>query len=438
MPFNKTRSEGQEKLFRCTEMAVLPVIAKMEYFGIGFENAKCTEEKEAVKQKLSALEAKAYELAGRQFHLDNYGEVSEVLYNVLQLPRVGIGKDKHSTKEEILDKLSLLHPLPAIVHQHRHLHHILENQMNEFTVYAFPDARYGPTGHRRICATYNQTATPTGRTAAVSPNVQCTVNNSSFKGGTTGSQHVVNIRAAFIAAAGCVLLSADYRQIELRILAHFSRDPLLLLILSGREDVFKAVAAQLFDKTAAAVTEADRTQAKRLCYGVIYGRGATSLACEMRCSRSEAQATLDNFQRKFARVHEFQHTVVSKCKRDGFVTTLRGRRRYIQATQFAGPRPKRKAAERVAFNTVCQGSAADVVKCAMIDIDAELTSRNFDARLVLEMHDELLFEVRRDQLHAVAETVRRHMEHNPDISVPMRAQLRAGDSWGDLQQLDLD
>ncbi|KAH3731304.1 DNA polymerase theta [Pelomyxa schiedti] len=432
------KSSNLEELFRKVEMPIVPLLATMEYVGIGFKNKECVAQRDIVQKRLTELEETAYVLAGKKFLLTSPKEVSEVLFIDLQLGHVNTSKKGFkTTNDKVLEQLAPLHPLPRLMRQHRKLTHLLTNQMDTLHKYSFKSPEFNM--HRIYC-TFLHTAVPTGRLATKDPNLQSTVNEVELieDDAGTGPPVKINIRSAFIAMPGFVLVSADYCQLEVRLMAHFSKDPLLLEILHNGQDVFKSIAAQWLGKAMDHVSSLDRQQSKQLCYGILYGMGATALSHTLHVSKEEAQASLQSFKTKFVGIDDFLKRTIRQCKEDGYVKTIAGRRRNLPEI-FSHDSGKLKRAERQAVNTICQGSAADLVKYAMVTVDNNLQSMGFrdTTRLILEMHDELVYEVAEQNVPPVAALIKKSMESAITLSVPFPVVVKCGSSWGRLEPCKL-
>lgn len=287
----------------------------------------------------------------------------------------------------------------------------------------------------RIHGTFLQTSCSTGRLAITNPNLQSVVRDIEidFHPSTNQQQTIksekISIRNAFVAREGNILLSSDFKQIELRLMAHFSQDPKLLAIFKWKDDPFKTISSQCFGKS----TTMDRQQAKRLCYGVIYGMGISALSTELKCTKEMAKEYLQQFKENFPRMIEYFNEVVDKCRRDGYVQTILGRKRCISKMNSKQEK-ERKQAERQAINTICQGSGADIIKLSMIQIDAQLKRQGIPALFVHEMHDELIIEIPNKFVEQTKQIVEKTMENAITLTIPLLVEIKTGTTWGNMKK----
>lgn len=461
--------------FRNVEMQVVPVLAEMQHWGFGFDPESCSNSMQHVASTVKALEAQAKRSAGREVSLSKNRDVAKVLYEELglecpaNLPAVKGGlPSRPSTKADALKLLQDQHEMPGIVLAYRKLVNLKTKYLVRLPTYAvwLPYLEM-----HRIHATQLQTAVPTGRLATTNPNLQSTPNAKTFtpmatQGALLASQDVeVSVREAFIAAPGCTLLAADYSQLEVRLMAHFSQDEVLLRVLRAGGDVFSNLAAEWLHIPPASITPQHRKQAKSACYGIMYGMGAQGLSTKQSCSVDEAREMLESFKRTYNGVASFIKSSIAQCRAKGFVTTLCGRKRYFPDIN-SSESSARAAAERAATNTLCQGGAADLVKTAMIRIwwrlqrdsriphipatvlksqrmggpkgtqsDANRHSTVSSARLLLQLHDELVYEVPTGYVEILSDIVREEMEHALEVSIRLPVAIKAGKSWGSMKSI---
>ncbi|KAM4700701.1 DNA polymerase theta [Discoglossus pictus] len=514
-------------VFSRIEMPTQYCLALLELNGIGFGTEECETQKHIMQAKLNEIEAQAYQLAGHTFSLTSPDDVAQVLFLELKLPpngdlkgqgnkktlgytrrtatngnRVRLGK-QFSTTKDILEKLKTLHPLPGLILEWKRI-------TNAMTKVVFPLQRekcFNPSlGMDRIYPV-SQTHTATGRVSFTEPNIQnvpkdfeiemprlvgesppsqgpgppaCLVRN---RGRRTprrtvgpplpvdqippekGLSFFVSMRHAFVPFPGGLILAADYSQLELRILAHLSKDRRLIQVLNGGADVFKSIAAEWKMIDPESVTDNVRQQAKQICYGIIYGMGARSLGEQMGIEENDAACYIESFKARYTGIHRFLKETVKNCTRDGFVQTILGRRRYLPAIKDSNPHAKAHA-ERQAVNTTVQGSAADIVKTATINIQKRLEETfqsvpkshghlilakhsgrsdrpqnpsppNRGAFFILQLHDELLYEAAEDDAIQVAQIIKKEMESAIKLSVTLKVKVKMGPSWGSLQDFDL-
>uniref|UniRef100_A0A8D3AI92 DNA polymerase theta n=1 Tax=Scophthalmus maximus TaxID=52904 RepID=A0A8D3AI92_SCOMX len=507
--------DGMLDLFRSVEMPSQVCLALLELNGLGFSVEECERQKHVMQAKLTALESQAYDLAGHSFSLTSIDDIAQVLFLELHLPpngdvggskskktlgytrrgggRVRLGK-QFSTTKDVLEKLCPLHPLPGVLLEWRRI-------TNALTKVVFPlqrEKQYHPTLAMNRIYPIAQTHTATGRVSFTEPNIQnvpkdfeicmptvvgesppsqngCRSTNRQgyvlslsqpFSTQVTagaegqGPTFSVSMRHAFVPFSGGMILAADYSQLELRILAHLSKDQRLLQVLNGGADVFRCIAAEWKSVDPEAVTDNLRQQAKQICYGIIYGMGAKTLGEQMGVEENDAACYIESFKARYKGINAFLKETVKKCTKNGYVQTLMGRRRYLPGITNSNSHVKAHA-ERQAVNTTVQGSAADIVKLATVNIQKRLrktypaaplshqhthsaskpcrpgTSHPSGAYFVLQLHDELIYETTEEDIIQIAQTVKREMESAVKLYVKLKAKVKVGPSWGNLQDLDL-
>ncbi len=401
-------AERQElDLFREIELPLVPVLARMEHTGIGVDAGYLEELGAELRERLAELEAEIQDLAGEVFNVNSADQLRTILFDKLGLPVVKkTSTGKPSTDASVLRKLD--HPLVTALLEYRELEKLRSTYIDGYLPLIESDGR--------IRTRFNQMAAATGRLSSDSPNLQ----NIPVRA-ETGRL----IRRAFVAADGYRFLVADYSQIELRILAHMSGDPFLVDAFRMGMDIHTATAARVWGIEPDAVTPAQRRTAKMINFGLLYGMEAFGLAERLGISREEAQSHIDAYFAQFQQVEEFMSQVVAEAKRDGYTTTLFGRRRYLPELKSDNYRI-RQMGERMALNAPIQGTAADVIKKAMIEIDAALRSSGMGTRLVLQIHDELILEVPDDEEATAERTVVHLMEGVVELKVPLVVDV----SWG--------
>ncbi|XP_067353215.1 DNA polymerase theta isoform X2 [Channa argus] len=501
--------DGMLDLFRNIEMPSQICLALLELNGVGFSVKECERQKHVMKAKLTALESQAYNLAGHSFSLTSIDDIAQVLFLELHLPangdvggskskktlgytrrgggRVRLGK-QFSTTKDILEKLCPMHPLPGVILEWRRI-------TNALTKVVFPlqrEKQYHPTLAMDRIYPISQTHTATGRVSFTEPNIQnvpkdfdiympTVVGESppSQNGGKMtragkkkhsvmpsvaaseqGPAFSVSMRHAFIPFSGGMILAADYSQLELRVLAHLSKDQRLIQVLNEGADVFRCIAAEWKNVDPETVNDGLRQQAKQICYGIIYGMGAKSLGEQMGVEENDAASYIESFKARYKGISAFLKETVKNCIKNGYVQTLMGRRRYLPGITNTNVHIKAHA-ERQAVNTTVQGSAADIVKLATVNIQKRLqktypaaplshqhtssvsnqcrarTSHLRGAYFVLQLHDELIYETTEQDLIQVAQIVKREMESAVNLYVKLKAKVKVGPSWGNLQDLDL-
>lgn len=404
-------AEGLDAVFSELEMPLVRVLADMETTGVRIDVEGLAALGRSVEKDLARLEGEAHAAAGQPFNVASPSQLSDILFGKLGLPRVKKIKTGSSTDSDVLETLAERHPLPGIILAHRQIAKLKSTYID-----ALPRKVSPTTG--RLHTTFHQAAA-TGRLSSSDPNLQ----NIPIR-----SELGRKIRAAFLASEGQALLSADYSQIEFRILAHFSRDPGLTRAFKTGRDVHVQVAALLYGVPEAGVTDAQRRVAKGVAYSLIYGKTPFTLARDLKIPVGEAQTLMEAFFREFAGVKAFQEEVLAGARKDLSVRTLLGRLRRMPNINAAN-RYLREAAERTAVNAVIQGTAADLMKRAMIDAHRGLAREAPGARLLLQIHDELLIDAPKGELDAVRAAVVEAMEKAADLSVPLVANVGVGANW---------
>ncbi|MCL4190543.1 MAG: DNA polymerase I, partial [Thermoguttaceae bacterium] len=408
-----------KKLFRDVELPLIDVLAELEFNGIRIDVARLAELSRQYGQRMEALEREIYDLAGREVNIASPKQLQEVLFCDLKLPVVKKTKTGSSTDAEVLEELARVHPLPAKILEYRQY-----AKLKGTYVDALPQMVNPVTG--RVHASFNQVVTATGRLSSSDPNLQnIPVRQEAGR----------EIRSAFVPGEdGEVLLAADYSQIELRVLAHYSGDEQLREAFARDEDIHARVASQVYGVPLDEVTPEMRRQAKTVNFGVIYGQSPFGLAKQLGIDQREAAQFIDAYFAGYPGIERFLAKVLAECRTNGYVGTILGRRRTIDGVRPDAGR-QRNLAERTAINTVIQGSAADLIKLAMIAIHARLRRERFPARMLLQIHDELVFEVplsRRDELAAL---VNEEMVGAYPLEVPLKVDVKAGPNWADAEPL---
>jgi DNA polymerase-1 len=401
-------------LYRDVERPLVPVLAEMERAGIAVDRAAMEGMSEEFGKAMDGLEARIHAAAGHPFNIASTRELAQVLFVELELPVVKRLKTGPSTDQDVLEKLAEQHALPRLVLEHRAL-----SKLKSTYVDALPQLIDPADG--RIHTTFHQGGAATGRLSSSDPNLQ------NIPVRTELSRR---IRAAFVAPPGRRLVSADYSQIELRILAHYSDDPALVEAFRSREDVHTRTAAETFGVAPEAVTPDQRRIAKVLNFGIAYGLSAFGLSQRLDLPGAEAQAIIDRYFARYAGVRRYTEWAVEEARREGESRTLFGRARAMPELAARNP-ALRMAAERTAINTPIQGSAADIVKIAMLRVRDAIAREGRDARLLLQVHDELVLEVAEREVEAVEALVRREMEGAATLKVPLDVEVGHGRSWSE-------
>ena len=410
----KITEDGFEDLFSQIEMPLIEVLAQMEMNGVRLDLPLLARMSREFDEQMKGISAEVYELAGEEFNINSPQQLGRILFEKLKLPGGKRTKTGYSTDIEVLTALSAEFPLPAKVLEYRSL-----AKLKSTYVDALPSLVNPKTG--RVHSSFNQTVTATGRLSSSDPNLQ----NIPIR-----SAEGRRIREAFIPGEELFILSADYSQIELRILAHLSCDSSLIETFRRDEDVHAATAAEIFHMTPAQVTADMRRLAKVINFGIIYGMSAFGLAKELAVSPAVAQAYIANYFQKYRGVREYIDLSLELARERGYVTTLMNRRRYLPDIGSAN-RSVRQFAERIAINAPIQGTAADLIKAAMINIHRRLESEKRGAKLILQIHDELVFEVSEGEIEAVKQIVKEEMEGVTQLFIPLRVDIGIGKNWAE-------
>jgi DNA polymerase I len=418
---NALRSEidevGLTKLYIEIDLPLVPVLARMEKAGVAIDRAALSTMSSRLEKEIDVKAKEIYDCCGSEFNINSPKQLGDVLFNKLNLPKpVKYGKGKMiSTAVDVLEDLAASHQAPKLVLEYRQL-----SKLKSTYVDALPALLSRTTG--RLHTTFDQTGTATGRLSSANPNLQ----NIPIR-----TEVGREIRAAFTAEPGCVLLAADYSQIELRLLAHYSKDPLLVEAFRRGDDVHTLTASQVFGVPPLMVTADHRRQAKVVNFGIVYGLSPFGLSQNLGIETSEAKKFIDAYFEKYAGVRAFIDRTLEETRRDGRVKTLFGRIRPIPDINSKNYN-LRGFAERTAVNTPLQGTAADLIKLAMIRIDAAILERDLQSRMTLQVHDELVFEVPESELDIMRSLVREQMENVHPLSVPLMVEIGVGKNWRDL------
>jgi DNA polymerase I len=394
-------------------MPLLEVLAEMEWNGIRIDEPFFRELEKRLAGQLRALEAQIYAAAGVEFNINSNPQLREILFERMQLPVLKRTKTGPSTDASVLEVLAAQgHTLPTLLMEYRQL-----DKLQSTYVTALPRLANPVTG--RLHTSYNQTVASTGRLSSSDPNLQ----NIPIR-----TDVGAEIRRGFVPADGHVFISADYSQIELRILAHYSEDPGFVEAFRAGIDIHRQTAALVFGVPSEAVTRLMRDRAKTVNFAVIYGIGPFSLAQKLGVSNAEGKEFIDRYFERFPGVRSYLDQQVEIARERGYVETLTGRRRYIPEIQSKNFNV-RAFGERAATNAPIQGTAADLIKIAMIHIQTELTREGAGARMLLQVHDELLFETPRDEAEAALTLVRKRMEGAAELRVPLVVESGVGQNW---------
>jgi len=406
----------QNELFEEVETPLVDILSRIESRGMALDVEHLARMSEEFRGRLDALMSEIHALAGREFNINSPPQLREILFTELGLSTRGVkkGKTGYSTDVDVLTKLSVDHPLPAKILEYRAL-----SKLESTYVDALPAAVNPETG--RLHTTLHQTVAATGRLSSSDPNLQ----NIPIRG-----EDGRRVREAFIAPAGRVLIAADYSQIELRVLAHLSGDPVLRESFHHGEDIHTRTAAEVFGVIPGTVSSEMRRAAKVINFGILYGMGPQRLARELGIALPEARKYIDSYFERYGKVREFMESVLAGARERGFVSTILGRRRPVPEL-LSGRRGAIQAAERIATNTPLQGSAADIIKLAMVAVERSLIDSGLDAFMVLQIHDELLVESAVADQDDVCHLVEEKMASAIELSVPLVVDVGLGRSWAE-------
>jgi DNA polymerase-1 len=409
---------GLRRVYDEIDLPLVPVLARMEKAGVKLDCDVLHAMSTRLERECDAKAREIYEQAGTEFNINSPRQLGDVLFNKLNLPKpVKYGKGKTiSTAQDVLESLAANHKVPRLVLEFRQLSKLKSTYVDTLPILCRAD-----TG--RLHTTFNQTGTATGRLSSVNPNLQ----NIPIR-----SELGREIRAAFIAEPGNVLLAADYSQIELRLLAHFSEDPLLLEAYRRGDDIHTLTAAEVFGVPPMVIDAEHRRRAKAVNFGIVYGLSAFGLSQQLGIEQKEAKLYIERYFEKYRGVTVFREKLLEQARRDQKVATLFGRVRPIPDINSKNPN-MRGFAERTAVNTPLQGTAADLIKLAMIRIDAEIERRKLKSRMTLQVHDELVFEVPQKEVEAMKTLVREQMENAYELRVPLLVEIGVGPNWRDME-----
>ena len=401
-----------EKLFKEMELPLLGVLSRMERRGVLIDSDALFLQSNEIANRLSELEEQAYVLAGQPFNLASTKQLQEILFDKLGLPVIQkTPKGAPSTNEEVLEELAFSHELPKVLVEHRGLSKLKSTYTDKLPQMVNPQ-----TG--RVHTSYHQAVTATGRLSSSDPNLQnIPIRNEEGR----------RIRQAFIAREGFTVVAADYSQIELRIMAHLSQDQGLINAFTQGKDIHRSTAAEIFGVALDEVTSEQRRNAKAINFGLIYGMSAFGLSRQLGIGRADAQSYMDLYFKRYPGVQTFMHDIREKAKAQGYVETLFGRRLYLPDINSSNGM-RRKAAERVAINAPMQGTAADIIKRAMIQLDQKLQN-DPDIAMIMQVHDELVFEVRSEKVAFYSDLIKTQMESAADLVVPLIVEVGQGTNW---------
>ncbi|MGA7884636.1 MAG: DNA polymerase I [Acidobacteriaceae bacterium] len=407
---------AERRVYEEIDLPLAPVLLRMEQTGIRIDSGVLLRMADRLSSDMQRVGEEIYSLAGHRFNIQSPKQLGDVLFNKMGLPRpLKYGKGKViSTAQDVMEELAEHHPVPRLVLEYRQLAKLKSNYADSLPLLADADGR--------VHTTFNQVGTATGRLSSTNPNLQ----NIPIK-----TELGREIRAAFVPAPGCVLLSADYSQIELRLLAHFSADPLLMRAYQSGEDIHTLTASEVFGIPAGSMDKETRNRAKAVNFGIVYGISPFGLAAQLGIEQAEARLYIEKYFARYQGVRDYIDRMLEETRREQKVRTLFGRIRPIPDIQSRNAN-QRGFAERTAINSPLQGTAADLIKLAMIRIDRRFAEEKLATRMTLQVHDELVFDVPHAELELVRALVQHEMEHVIELSVPLVADVGVGPNWRDL------
>lgn len=410
----KLREGGFEELFKQVEMPLAIVLAKMERNGVKIDIDLLSDFSKEIENQLLRKTDQIYGLANEVFNINSSQQLGKILFDKLKLPVIKKTKTGYSTDVEVLEKLSLHHDLPLEILGYRNL-----SKLKSTYIDALPKLLHPETG--RVHTSYNQTVTATGRLSSSDPNLQ----NIPIR-----TDEGNRIRQAFIPEKGYVIVSADYSQIELRILAHLSQDEVLIEAFRRDEDIHSRTASEIFGVLLENVTPVMRREAKVINFGIIYGMSAYGLSQQLKIEPKIAQIYIDEYFKKYTGVQTYTRGIVDEARKKGFVTTLLNRRRYLP--EINSPTVAiRQSSERMAINTPLQGTAADIIKVAMIRIQNRLEELHLSTKMIMQVHDELVFEVPEEEIQKTLPMIQKEMETVMELTIPLKVSISSGKNWAE-------
>ena len=407
--------EKQRELFENIEMPLLPVLSRIERTGVRVDSDMLARQSSELGERIDTLAQQAFDQAGADFNIASPKQIQEILFEKLQLPVISkTPKGQPSTSENVLQELAEQHELPKLILEHRALSKLRSTYTEKLPLLVNPD-----TG--RVHTSYHQASVATGRLSSTDPNLQ------NIPVRTTDGRR---IREAFVPESGSVLLAADYSQIELRIMAHLSGDDGLLAAFADNQDIHRATASEVFSTALEDVDSDQRRSAKAINFGLIYGMSAFGLARQLGINRSEAQSYIELYFDRYPGVKAYMEQIRTQAREQQFVETIFGRKLYLPDISSSN-HARRQGAERAAINAPMQGTAADLIKLAMLAIDSWLTEQALETRMIMQVHDELVLEVPDSELKDVPETIASLMSGVAQLRVPLRVDVGSGANWAE-------
>ena len=412
----KMKETDTEELFKTIEMPLSEVLADMQYQGIYVDKEKLQEFGNELKTRLNELTSEIYELAGEEFNINSPKQLGEILFEKLQLPMGKKNKKGYSTGVEVLEKLKDVHPIIEKLLEYRQI-----GKLNSTYVEGLIPCINENT--HKIHSSFHQTVTATGRISSTDPNLQNI---------PTRNELGKNLRKVFIPEVNKTFIDADYSQIELRVLAHISNDEHMIDAFNKDEDIHKQVASKVFDTPIDEVTKEQRTRAKAVNFGIVYGISDFGLSEQLKIPRKEAKQYIEQYLSKYQGIKQFMEDIVETAKTEGYVETLFHRRRYIPEIK-SNNYMVRQFGSRIAMNTPIQGTAADIMKLAMINVYKELQNKNLKSKIILQVHDELLIEAVEEEKEQVEKVLKQEMENVIKLKVPLKIDIEEGNNLYDAK-----
>ena len=413
---DKIKENGQEKLYHEVELPLVTVLAHLEINGFLVDDNQLKEFADKLGEKIDALTNEIYMLAGEEFNINSPKQLGVILFEKLELKPVKKTKTGYATNADVLEKLRDKHPIVNFIMEYRQLAKLKSTYCDGLRAVVNPNTH-------RIHSVFTQTVTVTGRLSSTEPNLQNI---------PTRTELGREIRKMFVAKDGYVLVDADYSQIELRVLAHIANDETMINAFRNNEDIHAVTASQVLGIPLEDVTKEQRSSAKAVNFGIVYGIGEFSLAQDLHISVKEAKAYIESYLEKYHGVRNYMESIKEQAKKDGYVKTMLNRIRYIP--ELKSPNYNiRQFGERVALNTPIQGTAADIIKLAMVRVDNRLINEGLKSKLILQVHDELIVEAHKDEVDKVKQILSEEMQSAMELNVPLKVDMSTGHSWYDAK-----
>ena len=413
---DKIKENGQEKLYQEVELPLVTVLAHLEINGFLVDDNQLKEFADKLGEKIDALTNEIYMLAGEEFNIKSPKQLGVILFEKLELKPVKKTKTGYATNADVLEKLRDKHPIVNFIMEYRQLAKLKSTYCDGLRAVVNPNTH-------RIHSVFTQTVTVTGRLSSTEPNLQNI---------PTRTELGREIRKMFVAKEGYVLVDADYSQIELRVLAHIANDETMINAFRNNEDIHAVTASQVLGIPLEDVTKEQRSSAKAVNFGIVYGIGEFSLAQDLHISVKEAKAYIESYLEKYHGVRNYMESIKEQAKKDGYVKTMLNRIRYIP--ELKSPNYNiRQFGERVALNTPIQGTAADIIKLAMVRVDNRLINEGLKSKLILQVHDELIVEAHKDEVDKVKQILSEEMQNAMELNVPLKVDMSTGHSWYDAK-----